>query len=467
MPNPKTEDGRQRTENKACPVSVIRDPSSVILFDLPIEDGKSKMQGQPLDTHITLDHEPQLHKYFRAAIKTQANDLHLKVGQPAKLRHKGELRSTTGEIMTQEKLEEMIFEILSPIQKEFLLVHGTLDFAHEIYSGRAGAGQPLTTDYTDSHGLKTKKQITGIGEMSGSTESEKSEKSVVSSFESHRFRINVFRQRGMISLAARRVSAYVPSFEELHLPAILSRIADTNQGLVLVVGPTGCGKTTTIASMIDHVNRTRSCHIVTVEDPIEYLFKDQKAIVSQREIGIDVPDYDDALKYLMRQDPDVVFIGEMRDARTVTAGMRAAETGHLVFGTLHSANASQAVHRILDLFPPAERDLTRQTLSLAIKAIVSQVLLPSIKEGIDRMPAVEILLANAAVRKLISEGREGDLPSVIRSCVQEGMQDFTDTLCELVKNGSVDPKDAYKYAPNKDELKMALKGIRTTAEGIL
>jgi twitching motility protein PilT len=271
----------------------------------------------------------------------------------------------------------------------------------------------------------------------------------------------------MISLAARRVSAFVPSFQELHLPPILERIADTNQGLVLVVGPTGCGKTTTIASMIDHVNRTRSCHIVTIEDPIEYLFKDQKAIVSQREIGIDVPDYDDALKYLMRQDPDVVFIGEMRDARTVAAGMRAAETGHLVFGTLHSANASQAVHRILDLFPPAERDLTRQTLSLAVKAIVSQVLLPSIREGIDRVPAVEILLANAAVRKLISEGRENDLPSVIRSCTQEGMRDFTDTLCELVKNGSVDPKDAYKYAPNKDELKMALKGIRTTAEGIL
>jgi len=373
---------------------------------------------QPLDTHITLDHEPQLHRYFRAAIKTQANDLHLKVGQPAKLRHKGQLKSTTGEIMTQAKLEEMIFEILSPIQKEFFLVHGTLDFAHEIG-------------------------------------------------DEHRFRINIFRQRGMISLAARRVSAFVPSFQELHLPPILERIADTNQGLVLVVGPTGCGKTTTIASMIDHVNRTRSCHIVTIEDPIEYLFKDQKAIVSQREIGIDVPDYDDALKYLMRQDPDVVFIGEMRDARTVTAGMRAAETGHLVFGTLHSANASQAVHRILDLFPAAERDLTRQTLSLAIKAIISQVLLPSVREGIDRVPAVEILLANAAVRKLISEGRESDLPSVIRSCVQEGMRDFTDTLCELVKNGSVDPKDAYQYAPNKDELKMALKGIRTVAEGIL
>lgn len=373
---------------------------------------------QPLDTHVQLDHEPQLHKYFRAAIKTQANDLHLKVGQPAKLRHQGQLKNTTGEAMTEEKLEEMIFEILSPAQKEYLTKHGTLDFAHEIG-------------------------------------------------DEHRFRINVFRQRGMISLAARRVSAYVPSFDVLNLPQIVEKIADTQQGLVLVVGPTGCGKTTTIASMIDYINRTRSCHIITIEDPIEYLFKDRKAIVSQREIGIDVPSYEDALTYLMRQDPDVVFIGEMRDARTVTAGMRAAETGHLVFGTLHSANAAQAVHRLLDLFPQSERDLTRQTLAIAIRAIISQVLLPCIKEGIDRMPAVEVLLGNAAVKKLISEGREADLPSVIRSCQQEGMLDLTQNLCELVQNGSVDPKEAYKYAPNKEELKMALKGIRTTAEGIL
>ena len=219
--------------------------------------------------------------------------------------------------------------------------------------------------------------------------------------------------------------------------------------------------------MINYINHTRSCHIVTVEDPIEYLFKDAKAIVSQREIGIDVKDFEDALRYLMRQDPDVVFVGEMRDARTVTAGMRAAETGHLVFGTMHSANASQAIHRLLDLFPQGERDLTRQTMSLAMTAIVSQVLLPCIKEDIDRIPALEILLANPAVRKLISDGREADLPSVIRSSQHEGMQDLTDNLCELVKDGSIDPKDAYQYAPNKDELKMALKGIRTTSSGIL
>ena len=301
------------------------------------------------------DQEPELNKFFRAAIKTQANDLHLKVGQPAKLRLYGRLKNTTGEVMTPERMEQLVFEILTPAQKELFVQNGTLDFAHEIG-------------------------------------------------DEDRFRINIFHQRGMISLAARRVSANVPPFERLHLPKTLETICERSQGLVLVVGPTGCGKTTTIASMINYINHTRSCHIVTIEDPIEYLFKDAKAIVSQREIGIDVHDFEDALRYLMRQDPDVVFVGEMRDARTVTAGMRAAETGHLVFGTMHSANASQAIHRLLDLFPQGERDLTRQTLSLAMTAIVSQVLLPSIKEGIDRLPALEILLANPAVRKLISDG---------------------------------------------------------------
>ena len=219
--------------------------------------------------------------------------------------------------------------------------------------------------------------------------------------------------------------------------------------------------------MIDHINSTRSCHIVTIEDPIEYLFNDQKAIVSQREIGVDVKDFEDALRYLMREDPDVVFVGEMRDAKTVTAGMRAAETGHLVFGTMHSANASQAVQRLLDLFPQEERGLTRQTLSLTLKAIISQILVPSLKEGVDRMPVVEILIANPSVRKLISEEREADLPSVIRASQKEGRQDFTENLCRLVKDGSIDPKDAYHYAPNLEELKMAMKGIRTSTSGIL
>jgi twitching motility protein PilT len=373
---------------------------------------------QPLSAPKIVEGEPQLDKYFRAAIKTQANDIHLKVGQPPKLRLYGELKNTTGEILTAKRMEELVFEIMSPAQKEYFLKNGTLDFAHEV------GGE-------------------------------------------NRFRVNVFRQRGVISLVGRRVSTYVPSFESLHLPLIIEKIAEARQGLVLVVGPTGCGKTTTIASMLDYITRTRSCHIVTVEDPIEYLFKDNKAIVSQREIGIDVPSFEDALTFLMREDPDVVFVGEMRDSRTVTAGMRAAETGHMVMGTMHSANASQAVHRLLDLFPQNERELVRQALAIAVRAIISQVLLPSIKEEVDRIPAVEVLLASPAVRKLISEGREADLPSVIRGSQREGMQDLTDNLCKLVQEGWIDPKDAYKHAPNSEELKMALKGIRTTAEGIL
>jgi twitching motility protein PilT len=168
----------------------------------------------------------------------------------------------------------------------------------------------------------------------------------------------------------------------------------------------------------------------------------------------------------MRQDPDVVFVGEARDLRTITAGMRAAETGHLVFATLHSANASQAVHRLLDLFPQDERELVRQTLSLAIRAIISQALVPCLLEDVDRIPAMEILIVNAAARKMINEGRESDLPSVIRSSQHEGMQDITYELSRLAKEGLVDPKDAFKYAPNKDELKMVMKGI-TTTDGIL
>jgi twitching motility protein PilT len=376
------------------------------------------VEDQPIEAEKKLEDEPQLYRFFRAAVKTQASDLHLKVGQPPKLRLSGQLKNTTGEIMTAEMIEQMVFEILSPTQKGLFLKEGTLDFAHEI------GGED-------------------------------------------RFRISIFRQRGAVSLAARRVNSTVPSLEELHLPGVLERICDRTQGLILVVGPTGCGKTTTIASMIDYINRTRSCHIITIEDPIEYLFQDKKAIVSQREIGLDVQDFEEALKYLMRQDPDVVFVGEMRDARTVMAGMRAAETGHLVFGTMHSANASQVVQRLLELFAQTERDLVRQTLSLTVEAIVSQMLVPSIKEGVDRMPVVEILLANSTVRKLISEEREADLPSVIKSCQNEGMQDFTYNLCELIKDGSIDPKEAYKVAPNAEELKMAMKGIRSTTSGIL
>jgi len=376
------------------------------------------VEDQSIEAEKKHENEPQLYRFFRAAVKTRASDLHLKAGQPPKLRLYGQLKNTTGEVMTAEMVEQMVFEILSPAQKGLFLKEGTLDFAHEI-----------------------------DGE--------------------NRFRINVFRQRGTMSLVARRVNPTIPPFEDLHLPKVLENVCDQTQGLILVVGPANSGKTTTIAAMIDFINRTQSCHIVTIEDPIEYLFQDKKAIVTQREVGLDVRDFEEALRYFLHQDPDVVFVGEMRDVKTVTAVMRAVESGHLVFGTMHSANATQAVHRLLDLFPQAERGLMRQTLSQTIKAIISQMLVPSIKEGVDMMPVLEILLANPMVRKLISEEREADLPSVIRSCQNEGMQDFTYNICELIKDGSIDPKEAYKVAPNAEELKMAMKGIRSTTSGIL
>ncbi|MFC1764227.1 type IV pilus twitching motility protein PilT [Planctomycetota bacterium] len=374
--------------------------------------------GQSLDTHTSDEKDPRINRFFKAAIKTQASDIHLKVGQTAKLRLQGTLKSTTGEPFEAQDLEAMVLEILSPDQKQRFKEHGTVDFAHA-YN------------------------------------------------EENRFRVNVFRQRGFVSLAARRVSSTVPSFEDLHLPPILKQVSESTEGLVLVVGPTGSGKTTTIAAMLDYIAGTKSCHIVTIEDPIEYLYRDRKAIVSQREVGLDVANFDEALTYLMRQDPDVVLVGEMRDARTVTAGMRAAETGHMVFGTMHATNASQAVHRLLDLFPQTERDLIRQALSVAIKAVVSQILVPSIQEGVDRVPALEIMLANPSVKKLINDGRENELDHVIRTCQREGMQDLTDNLVRMIGDGIIDPKEAYKWAPNVEELKMALKGIRAVSDGAM
>lgn len=375
-------------------------------------------KSQPLGKAVRGEKPPAIDKYFKLAMKSEASDLHLKTGQPPKLRIHSKLKGTSGKPMTDADVERYIFEILSEEQKEFFLENGALDFAYSV----------------------------------GETD---------------RFRVNVFRQRGYCSLAARHISSKIPLFEELHLPPIVEKIAEANEGLILVTGPTGCGKSTTIASMIDHINRNRACHIITIEDPIEFVHPDKKAIVSQREIGIDVPNYGEALGSLMRQDPDVVLIGELKDKETLGAAMRAAETGHLVFGTLHASSAPQTLQRVLDLYPNEERDLARQSFALAIRAVISQNLLPGVRKDIRRVPAVEVLIGNPIVKKLIMEEREGGLPSVIRACQGEGMQDFTESLRTLVDKQWVDMKVALKYAPNKEELQMAMKGIRASAGGIL
>jgi twitching motility protein PilT len=376
-------------------------------------------KGQPIDNHLHLDHDPEINKLFRATIKAKASDLHLKLGNPPKMRLQSHLRSTSGEVLTGKKIHDLVFEILTPAQKEFFMENGTLDFAWAV----------STAD---------------------------------------RFRINVFRQRGAISVAARHISSDIPPFESLNIPKIVKEIIDgTHEGLILVTGPTGCGKSTTIASMIDHINRTRSCHIVTIEDPLEFIHNDRKALVSQREIGIDVPDFDSALRSLMRQDPDVVLLGEIRDIETLAAAMGAAETGHLVFGTLHSNSAAQTVQRILELFPQEERELARQTFALAFRAVINQMLLPGLRPEAKMVPAVEILIGNTVVKKLIQDGRESDLPGAIRSGKGEGMQDYTDSLEYLVREEYIDMKTAIQYAPNVEELKMALKGVRASSGGIL
>jgi len=378
-------------------------------------------KGQPISKRM--DHTPEIDKFFKATIKAGASNLHLKAGQMPKMRINNklknvQLKSMKEAVLSEETVENLIFEIISEEQKSFFLENGSLTFAYP------------------------------VGDMD-------------------RLHVNIFRQRGNIRLAARHISGHIPPFASLHLPPIVEKIAEYSSGLVLVTGPAKCGKSTTIASMINYINRHRACHIVTIEDPIEFLHVDDKAIVSQREVGIDVPNYDDALKSLMGQDPDVILIGEMRDQDTVTAVMRAAEMGHLVFGTVHASSASQAIQRILDLFTPDERVLVRQTFALTMQAIISQALLPGLKAEAKRIPAVEILINNSAARKLILEERESGLPNVIAGCAAEGMVDFTESLRKLVMEEWIDVRVARQYAPNAEELDMALKGIRPASSGIL
>ncbi len=374
--------------------------------------------GEPLEQK---DREPALHKFFKAVIKLKTSDLHLKAGKPAYVRMRGDLRPLQGGPLPPEFIRNGIFELLSEKQKKQYEENGALDFAYDI-------GPPGDAD---------------------------------------RFRINAFQTRGNMSVAARRVTREIRSFEQLHLPPSVEKVAQYNQGLVLLAGITGSGKSSTIASLIDYINIRNAVHIVTIEDPIEYLFTDKKAVINQREIGIDVFNFHDALRYLMREDPDVVLIGEMRDRETFSAAIHAAETGHLSFGTIHASSSAQTISRLLDLFPEEERKQVRQALEFNLKAIICQKLIPSVKPGVPLVPAVEIMMTNPAVRKLIREERDNELGDVIRACYDDGMVDFTEHLRRLVEAGWIDHATAYEAAPNADELRMALKGIRSAGGGIL
>jgi len=263
------------------------------------------------------------------------------------------------------------------------------------------------------------------------------------------------------------VNNFIPNFEDLHLPPSLVELCRYSQGMVLLAGVTGSGKSTTIASMLDWINHNYRKHILTLEDPIEFTFTEDKCLINQREIGMDVKDFMTGMKHAVREDPDVILVGEMRDRETFETAIQAAETGHLVFGTIHASTAPSTIGRILDLFPESMHQAIRSTLVFNMKAVIAQKLLPSIKEGVGRVPTVEIMRFNPIIRKLILEEEDEKLGDAIRIGKEEGMQDFTQSLKDLVDREMIDRATAFEVAPNAEALKMALKGIELSEPGIL
>jgi twitching motility protein PilT len=316
-------------------------------------------------------------------------------------------------------MEQLIFPIMSPRLRKILEETGGADFAHVV----------------------------------GSDE--------------QRFRVNILRQRGHLGLVARRVSNNVPTFAKLGLPPSIEQLCKYDQGMIILAGVTGSGKSTTIASMLDYLNEREQLHILTIEDPIEYLFTDKKSVINQREVGIDVVDWHTALKHAVREDPDVMLVGEMRDRDTFEAALIAAETGHLVFGTIHASSSASTLGRILDLFPADMHQAIRQSLAFNLKSVVAQKLLPSIKPGSSRVPTNEIMILNPTIRELIIRGEDKKISDAIKIGFLEGMVDFTENLRQLVERGDVSKEVALEVAPNPEALKMALKGIKVATPGIL
>jgi twitching motility protein PilT len=363
--------------------------------------------------------EPEINKLFRMVMKHEGSDLHLKVGLPPMMRLRNAIRQMEMRPLGVEEMERLVFPILGERSQRLLEETGGADFAHV------------------------------IGQDEG------------------RFRVNLFKQRGRLSLVARRVNQTVPTFEKLGLPPSIEKLCHYDQGMIILAGVTGSGKSTTIAAMLDYINERERVHILTIEDPIEYLFADKKAVINQREIGLDVLDWHTALKHAVRQDPDVILVGEMRDRETFEAGLNAAETGHLVFGTIHSSTAPSTIGRILDLFPADMHPAARQSLAFNLKAIVCQKLLPSIKPSVQRVPTNEIMILNPTIRELIIKADDKKLPDAIRIGFLEGMLDFNESLRQLVERGDVDRATALEVSPNPEALKMAFKGIRVAQPGIL
>jgi twitching motility protein PilT len=368
----------------------------------------ASMPDQKHDPHAT-----RFGKFLQAAIKLEASDLIMKSDQVPKLRIRGGLKGLDCEPCSREEFWEIAKHILDEEQMADLHKFGSVDFAYD-YDAK------------------------------------------------NRFRINLFMARGKLSVAARLITSKIRRFEDLYLPPIMAEVAMQPQGIVLLCGVTGSGKSTTIASMLDYVNERKSVHIVTIEDPIEYIFEDKKATINQREIGLDCLDFKIALRALVRENPDIVLVGEMRDQETFEAALHAAETGHLVFGTIHASSTTQAFSRIYGLFEQEEVPAVRKILAYQMRSFVYQKLLPTLHPDIPRIPALEILVNNGVVRKFVLEGREGELREYLKSveAEQTGMVDFNRSLVRLVEQEYIHLRVAQENSPNVDELNMMLKKLK-------
>ncbi|MGI8978554.1 MAG: type IV pilus twitching motility protein PilT [Pirellulaceae bacterium] len=373
----------------------------------------AKLSGEKQDLEVD--------KYFRALVKLEGSDLHMKVGKPPMVRIRNELRPLSRGPVERAEMVKLLVPMMNDRSRRIFEEDGGADFAY-------------TCD------------VDGIV---------------------WRFRVNLLTQNQMMGMVARRVNNKIPDFKGLYLPPSIEGLCHWDQGMVLLAGVTGSGKSTTIASMLDYINQRERVHILTLEDPIEFVFTEQLALINQREVGFDVKDFSIGMKHAVREDPDIMLVGEMRDEETFMTAIHAAETGHLVFGTIHASSAPSTIGRILDLFPEAMHKAIRSAIAFNMRGIVAQKLLRSIKPGVPRVPTCEIMLFTAMIKKLVLESSDNKLPDAIRIGYADGMQDFTMSLKQLIDDELIDRPTAFEVAPNPDALKMALKGINVSNPGII
>ncbi len=347
-------------------------------------------------------------RILKTAVEGGASDVHVKIGSPVIFRINQQLIAIECPLPTEDWMNKIVEQVIPAHLKKSIDEEREADFSYF---------------------------IPGIG----------------------RFRTNLFQQRGQWCLAMRHVKTHVPSFEELGLLPQIKKIAESPRGIVLLAGATGCGKSTTLAAMIEHINANFKKHIITMEDPIEYVFEDNQCVVEQREVGLDTLSFHHALKHVLRQDPDIIMIGEMRDSISFTAAMSAADTGHLVLSTLHTTTAGQSVNRIMDFFKAEEREQIRRQLAGTLQAVVCQRMVGSVAGGVT--PAIEIMINTSTVKKLIEENRLDKLPAAIETGNDDGMLNFNQALFQLVKDGKVSEQEALSKASNPQALEMNFKGI--------